>query len=61
MKFLTRKGFLIEEQGMTHLCETDQARPTQQYRLQNCIEPPILFPQSQKGCHKPVSCSGMVP
>ena len=23
MKFLTRKGFLIEEQGMTYLCETD--------------------------------------
>jgi hypothetical protein len=23
MKFLTRKGFLIEEQGMTYLADTD--------------------------------------
>ena len=39
MKFLTRKGFLIEEQGMTHLTDTDSDLALGSLRAAACTYP----------------------
>ena len=36
MKFLTRKGFLIEEQGMSYLADTDPDTPLAPLRAAAC-------------------------
>ena len=36
MKFLTRKGFLIEEQGMSYLADTDPDTPLWPLRAAAC-------------------------
>jgi hypothetical protein len=36
MRFLTRKGFLIEEQGMTYLADTDPDTPLGPLRAAAC-------------------------
>ncbi|MGH8473873.1 MAG: IS91 family transposase, partial [Gammaproteobacteria bacterium] len=50
MKFLTRKGFLIEEQGMSYLADTDPDLELAPLRAAACTYRIALGPRAGQKC-----------